>query len=58
MRNFLDIFLVIKISERKSRHFDLSKVIYKCESEIKIANGLKINSLKGKNALNNKIQKT
>ena len=42
MRNFLDIFLVIKKSERKSRHFDLSKVIYKRELEIKIANGLKI----------------
>ena len=54
MRNFLDIFLVIKISERKSRHFDLSKVIYKCESN-KNCKGFK-NSLKGKNALNNKIQ--
>ena len=31
MSNFLDIDFVIKLNDKKSRRFDLSEVIFKCE---------------------------
>ena len=37
MSNFLDIDFVIKLNTKRSRRFDLSEAIFKCEYNMKLA---------------------
>ena len=37
MSNFVDIDFVIKLNDKKSRRFDLSEAIFKCEKNMKLA---------------------